>query len=260
MKARSIFLILCYFFAAFAARAEITLDSVVAAAKANPAKAPAVVAAAALENPAMAIQLVAATVAALPDQAVAIVRAVLQAFETAKVEKAGGSTVQVAGMVNRPQAVPLSAQETINVLDAVLRAGGFGGTADRQHVRLTRVSPGGQTETFSVNTDQLGKGAGDAKWIVRPSDAIFVPVSAVEIVRAAILAQPRLASDITSAAVGVLPGQTPEIITAATDVAPPDLRGAIAAPTTGGGAGGGAPTVPPFPAQPIRPDLVSPST
>jgi hypothetical protein len=199
-------------------------------------------------------------VAALPDQAVAIVRAVLQAFEAAKVEKSEGSAVQVAGMVNRPQAVPLSPQETINVLDAILRAGGFGGNADREHVRLTRLLPNGQSETYSVNTDQLGKGAADAKWIVQTNDAIFVPVSAVEIVRAAILAQPRLASDITSVAVGVLPGQAPAIIAAAVDVAPPDLRGAIAAPTTSGGTGAGAPTVPPFPAQPIRPDLVSQST
>jgi len=56
-----------------------------------------------------------------------------------------------------------------------------------------------------------------------------------------------------------LPDQSAEIVAAAVDAAPADLRTAIAAPTTGGADAGRA-AAPSFPAQPVRPDLVSPSS
>jgi len=91
-----------------------------------------------------------------------------------------------------------------------------------------------------------------------------LPKRAVEIVRASILAQPRLAPEIAAVAAGTLPDQSAEIIAAAVDAAPADLRSAIVAPTTGGAIPGGGDTgraaAPSFPAQPVRPDLVSPSS
>lgn len=97
-----------------------------------------------------------------------------------------------------------------------------------------------------------------------------LPGRAKEFVRIAILAQPRLAPEIVTTALILLPGQAAGLIEAAVEVAPESVRTAIAAPGNGRGAtfdpsgripgaSTGRPASPPFPAQPIRPDLVSPS-
>jgi len=97
-----------------------------------------------------------------------------------------------------------------------------------------------------------------------------MPDRAKEFVRIAILAQPRLAPEIVTTALTLFPDQAAELIAAAVEVAPEDVRSAIAAPGNGNGATfdpsgripgtfTGKPPSPPFPAQPIRPGLVSPS-
>ena len=97
-----------------------------------------------------------------------------------------------------------------------------------------------------------------------------MPDRAKDFVRIAILAQPKLAPEIVTTALTLFPDKTAELIAAAVEVAPEDVRSAIAAPGNGNGATfdasgripgtfTGRPPSPPFPAQPIKPGLVSPS-
>jgi hypothetical protein len=89
------------------------------------------------------------------------------------------------------------------------------------------------------------------------------PKQAAAIVGAAIQGAPKLAVEITTAAVALLPDRRAEIIAAAVDAAPVELRGVFTAPMGESLRASGitSDTTPPsFPAQPIRPDLVSPSS
>ena len=88
------------------------------------------------------------------------------------------------------------------------------------------------------------------------------PKRAAEIVKTAILAQPNLARELTSVAMTTLPEQATEILKAAVDAAPDDLKSAVAATTveTHELRDSSVAKVPSFPVQPIRPDLVSPSS
>lgn len=98
-----------------------------------------------------------------------------------------------------------------------------------------------------------------------------MPGKAKEIVRIGILAQPRLSPEIVTTALTLFPEQAAGLVAAAVEVAPEEMRTAIAAPGNGNGATfapsgripgtfRGRPAAPPFPAQPIRPGLVSPSS
>ena len=55
-------------------------------------------------------------------------------------------TVNVLGSVNSPQAVEIPSEQSMTLLDAISRAGGFSRLADRRRVRLTRISSDGRTE------------------------------------------------------------------------------------------------------------------
>jgi hypothetical protein len=98
-----------------------------------------------------------------------------------------------------------------------------------------------------------------------------MPKKAKEFVRIGILAQPKLSPEIVTTALTLFPEQAAELVAAAVEVAPEEMRSAIAAPGNGNGATfdpsgripgtfRGRPPAPPFPAQPIRPGLVSPSS
>jgi len=89
------------------------------------------------------------------------------------------------------------------------------------------------------------------------------PKQVLEIVRAATIAQPTLAVRISSMAAAMLPEQADDIIRVAGDAAAGTPETAEASPNSDLGPKGGSgarPVAPPFPAQPIRPDLVSPSS
>jgi hypothetical protein len=90
------------------------------------------------------------------------------------------------------------------------------------------------------------------------------PKQRSEILRAAILGQPKLSVEIATIALAMFPDQSAEIMKTAIEFAPENLRGSIA--VLGNRVtffdSAGRPTRPgrgSFPAQPIRPDLVSPS-
>ncbi len=84
-------------------------------------------------------------------------------------------TVNVLGAVNAPGAVVMPPERSFTLLDAIARAGGFSRLANRGRVSLTRSSPGGRTENFVVNADQLVSGDAINRWLVREGDVIYVP-------------------------------------------------------------------------------------
>lgn len=88
------------------------------------------------------------------------------------------------------------------------------------------------------------------------------PKDAAEVVKAAIQSLPKLADEIVPMAVAMYPAYAVQIRQAAEE-ASRDVETAVAAPSEKGlgqGAGMTGSSAPAFPAQPIRPDLVSPSS
>lgn len=84
-------------------------------------------------------------------------------------------TVNVLGSVNTPGAVLFPQEETLTLLDAISRAGGFNRLADRKRIKLSRTSPDGKTETNIINADELIQGGNTQSWVLMRDDVIFVP-------------------------------------------------------------------------------------
>jgi len=83
--------------------------------------------------------------------------------------------VNVMGAVNAPGALEFPPEQSITVIEAISRAGGFNRLADRKRVRLTRTYTGGRVENFVINADELMSGASSEPWVVLKDDVIFVP-------------------------------------------------------------------------------------
>lgn len=87
-------------------------------------------------------------------------------------------TVNVMGAVNAPQAVEYPPEQSLTLIDAISRAGGFNRFADRKKVRLTRSTGEGRPpENFIINADQLIVGTATERWVLLKDDVIFVPES-----------------------------------------------------------------------------------
>jgi polysaccharide export outer membrane protein len=86
-------------------------------------------------------------------------------------------SVNVMGAVNAPQAIEYPPEQTLTILDAISRAGGFNRFADRKKVLLTRTFADGHSEKYTVNADQLISGATTEHWVLIKDDVIFVPES-----------------------------------------------------------------------------------
>jgi polysaccharide biosynthesis/export protein len=84
-------------------------------------------------------------------------------------------TVQVVGAVNQPGAVVFPPEQKMGLVEAIARAGGQSRIADLKRVRLTRTNADGKTENFTINVDDLMKGASGAQWLLLKGDVIFVP-------------------------------------------------------------------------------------
>jgi len=85
--------------------------------------------------------------------------------------------VNVMGAVNMPQAIEYPPEQTLTLLDAISRAGGFNRFADRKKVLLTRTFTDGRTEKYTINADQLISGTASERWVLLKDDVIFVPES-----------------------------------------------------------------------------------
>ena len=84
-------------------------------------------------------------------------------------------SLNVLGAVNNPGAVTIPPEQTLTLLDAIARAGGFSRLANRNRVSLTRTLPDGSTKKSIIDADQLVDGDAGRQWFVQNGDVIFVP-------------------------------------------------------------------------------------
>ena len=83
----------------------------------------------------------------------------------------------VLGAVTNAGAVEYPAVQTISLMDAIARAGGFTRLADRKKVSITRTTDG-KTEKTIYNTDDIRDGK--AKDVpLKKDDSIYVPESLI---------------------------------------------------------------------------------
>ncbi len=91
--------------------------------------------------------------------------------------KYSSRAVNVMGAVNSPQAIEFLPNQSLSLLEAISRCGGFNRLANRKSVRLTRTDADGRTETFTINADELISGKKNDRWDLLSGDVIFVPES-----------------------------------------------------------------------------------
>ena len=84
-------------------------------------------------------------------------------------------SVNVLGSVNTPGAILFPQETGLTLLDAIARAGGFSRLADKKRVRLTRVEADGDTRNYTINADEIMRGATSESWILLKDDVISVP-------------------------------------------------------------------------------------
>jgi polysaccharide export outer membrane protein len=84
-------------------------------------------------------------------------------------------TVNVLGSVNTPGPVQIPPDQGLNLLDAIAHAGGFSRLADRKHIKISRTSADGKTNTISVNADDIIQSASNDPWPLQKADVVFVP-------------------------------------------------------------------------------------
>jgi polysaccharide export outer membrane protein len=78
-------------------------------------------------------------------------------------------TVSVTGKVNRPGAVILPAEQKLDVLDAIVRAGDFHPNANKNKIRVIRNG-----KTYNTGFDELKKQREKDKFWLEPGDVVEV--------------------------------------------------------------------------------------
>lgn len=99
---------------------------------------------------------------------------------TINVEAYAAREVSIQGQVRSPGRYPLPIETSMTVLELVTRAGGFTDTAKGTAVNVTRVTPDGKKQVFTIDVDSLLKGKSganinDNSLMLEPGDIVFVP-------------------------------------------------------------------------------------
>jgi polysaccharide export outer membrane protein len=99
---------------------------------------------------------------------------------TINVEAYAAREVSIQGQIRSPGRYPLPIETSMTVLELVTRAGGFTDTAKGTAVNVTRVSPDGKKQVFTIDVDSLLKGKAraninDNSLMLEPGDIVFVP-------------------------------------------------------------------------------------
>lgn len=99
---------------------------------------------------------------------------------TINVESYAAREVSIQGQIRSPGRYPLPIETSMTVLELVTRAGGFTDTAKGTAVNVTRVSPDGKKQVFTIDVDSLLKGKAraninDNSLMLEPGDIVFVP-------------------------------------------------------------------------------------
>ena len=83
-------------------------------------------------------------------------------------------TVDVQGQVGKPGAVEFPPEEGLTLYQSITRAGGFTRLADRKRVLLTRKTPEGESETITVNVNEIIEGTSKEDWQLQKDDKVYV--------------------------------------------------------------------------------------
>lgn len=99
---------------------------------------------------------------------------------TINVEAYAAREVSIQGQVRSPGRFPMPIETSMTVLDLVTRAGGFTDTAKGTAVNVTRITPEGKKQVFTIDVDSLLKGKdraniSDNSLMLEPGDIVFVP-------------------------------------------------------------------------------------
>lgn len=99
---------------------------------------------------------------------------------TINVEAYAPREVSIQGQVRSPGRYPLPIETSMTVLELVTRAGGFTDTAKGTAVSVTRITPDGKKQVFTIDVDSLLKGKSganinDNSLMLEPGDIVFVP-------------------------------------------------------------------------------------
>jgi polysaccharide biosynthesis/export protein len=99
---------------------------------------------------------------------------------TINVEAYAAREVSIQGQIRSPGRYPLPIETSMTVLELVTRAGGFTDTAKGTAVNVTRITPDGKKQVFTIDVDSLLKGKSganinDNSLMLEPGDIVFVP-------------------------------------------------------------------------------------
>ncbi len=99
---------------------------------------------------------------------------------TINVEEYASREVSISGMIRNPGRFPLPVESNMTVLELVTKAGGLTDTAKGTAVSVTRISPEGKKEVFTIDVESLIKGrdrakAADNSLILQAGDIVYVP-------------------------------------------------------------------------------------
>lgn len=99
---------------------------------------------------------------------------------TINIEEYAPREVSIQGMVRNPGRYPLPIEANLTVLELVTKAGGLTDTAKGTAISVTRITPDGKKQVFTVDVESLIKGrdrakAADNSLILQPGDIVYVP-------------------------------------------------------------------------------------
>lgn len=88
--------------------------------------------------------------------------------------------VSISGQIGAPGRYPLPVETNMTVLDLVTKAGGFTDTAKGTAVTITRITPDGKQQLFTIDVASLlhgdsGANLRDNSLVLQPGDIVFVP-------------------------------------------------------------------------------------
>ena len=99
---------------------------------------------------------------------------------TINIESYASREVSIQGQVKSPGRYPLPIETNMTILELVTKAGGFTDTAKGTAVNITRVTPDGKKQVFTVDVDSMLKGKDkasikDNSLLIQPGDIVYVP-------------------------------------------------------------------------------------
>lgn len=99
---------------------------------------------------------------------------------TINIESYASREVSIQGQIRSPGRYPLPIETNMTILELVTKAGGFTDTAKGTAVNVTRVTPDGKKQVFTVDVDSLIKGKdraniSDNSLVIQPGDIVYVP-------------------------------------------------------------------------------------